>query len=112
MRLKSEAWWPAVKEYKAEELASDSEDEKRIRKAQERVLRMKKQNAAKKDDKEKVSPGASRMHSPFDDRLLFRGIGSHSACLIRLCCVLCFSVLEKENFPSYERSEEGGKCIF
>ena len=34
---KSEAGWLAVKEYQTEELASDSENEKRIRKAQERA---------------------------------------------------------------------------
>ena len=38
---KSEAWWLTVKEYKAEELASNSEVEKRIRKAQKRALRKK-----------------------------------------------------------------------
>ena len=39
---KSEAGWLAVKEYQTEELASNTEDEKRIRKAQERALREKK----------------------------------------------------------------------
>ena len=34
---KSEADWLADKEYQTEELASDSEDEKRIKKAQERA---------------------------------------------------------------------------
>ena len=36
---KSEASWLVVKEYKAEELAINSEDEKRIRKAQTTALR-------------------------------------------------------------------------
>ena len=38
---KSEAGWLAVKEYEAEELASNSEDEKRIKKAQASALRKK-----------------------------------------------------------------------
>ena len=45
---KSEACWLEVKEYQAEELAGDSEDEKRIREAQERALKNKKQNAPKR----------------------------------------------------------------
>ena len=35
----SEAGWLAVKEYQTEELASDSVDKKRIKKAQERALK-------------------------------------------------------------------------
>jgi len=42
---KSKASWLAVKEYQTEELASDSEDEKRIKKAQERALKKKKEDA-------------------------------------------------------------------
>ena len=38
---KSEAGWLAVKEYEAEDLASNSEDEKRIKKAQVSALRKK-----------------------------------------------------------------------
>ena len=34
---KSEAGWLAVKEYQTEELASDSEDEKRVKKAQKEL---------------------------------------------------------------------------
>ena len=41
---KSEAGWLAVKEYEADGLASDSEDEKRIRKAQATALRKKNQS--------------------------------------------------------------------
>ena len=36
---KSEASWLAVKEYQTKELASNSEDEKRIKKVQERALK-------------------------------------------------------------------------
>jgi len=59
---KSEAGWLAVKEYEAEELASDSDDKKRIRKAQERALKKKekKQDAFKKGEK-----NDSPLHSYF-----------------------------------------------
>ena len=64
-----------VKEYQTEELASDSEDEKRIYKAQERALKKKKQNASKKLDRERNSSvGTSRFRATNDDRTLFRGI--------------------------------------
>ena len=72
---KSEAGWLAVKEYQTEELASDSEDEKRIRKAQERALKKKKQNVSRKQDRDRNSSlGASRFRAINDDRMLFRGI--------------------------------------
>ena len=90
---KSEAGWLAVKEYQTEELASDSEDEKRIKKAQERALKKKKQNGLKRAEKSKNSSSASSTRSG-DDRMLFRGMltalslivnvagkCSHSACL-------------------------------
>ncbi|XP_068734144.1 uncharacterized protein [Montipora capricornis] len=71
---KSEAGWLAVKEYQTEELASDSEDEKRIRKAQERALKKKKQNVSRKQDRDRNSSlGASRFRATNDDRMLFRG---------------------------------------
>ena len=97
---KSEAGWLAVKEYQTEELASDSEDEKRIRKAQERALKKKKQNVSRKQDRDRNSSlGASRFRATNDDRMLFRGIvlalslyftGKclHSACLYLV--VVCF----------------------
>lgn len=95
---------------RSRELASDSEEEKKIRKAQERALRMRKrkQNAAKTFDKEKGSTGSSRTCST-NDRPPFRGIVfalslnfQHRQMVqtlpafIGLCCVLCFSILEKE----------------
>ena len=117
---KREVGWLPVKEYQTEELVSDSEDEKRIKKAQERALKQKKQNAFKRTEKLKNSSNASTSRSG-DDRILFRGMlialslifsvagkCSHSACLI-----VCVKVLEKENiFPSDERNEGEGKCIF
>ncbi|XP_068719369.1 uncharacterized protein [Montipora capricornis] len=104
---KSEAGWLAVKEYQTEELASDSEDEKRIRKAQERALKEKKQNVSRKQDRDRNSSlGASRFRATNDDRMLFRGIVlalslyftsfgctsgkcSHSACLS--CCSVFYA---------------------
>ena len=72
---KSEAGWLAVKEYQTEELASDSENEKRIRKAQERALKKKKHNVSRKQDRDRNSSlGASRFRATNDDRMLFRGI--------------------------------------
>ncbi|XP_068706348.1 uncharacterized protein [Montipora foliosa] len=91
---KSEAGWLAVKEYQTEELASDSEDEKRMKNAQEKSLKQKKQNAFKRSEKAKNSSNASSSRFG-DDRMLFRGMlialslifsvagkCSHSACLI------------------------------
>ena len=72
---KSEAGWLAAKEYQTEELASDSGDEKRIRKAQDRALKKKKQNVSKKKDRDRNSSlGASCFRTTNDDRMLFRGI--------------------------------------
>ena len=83
---KSEAGWLAVKEYEAEELASDSDDEKRIRKAQKRALKKKKQNAFKKSEKNKA-PLSAHTSRASDDRSLFRGV--LLACFTVLCvCVM------------------------
>ena len=46
---KSEAGWLAVKEYETDDLASNSDDEKRIRKAKMSAIRKRRQNAIKKD---------------------------------------------------------------
>ena len=67
---KSEAGWLAVKEYQTEELASDSEDEKRIKKAQERALKKEKQNGLERAEKSKNSFSASSTRSG-DDRMFF-----------------------------------------
>jgi len=42
---KSETGWLAVDKYESDELAEDSADEKRIRKAQEKATRKKKENS-------------------------------------------------------------------
>ena len=80
---------------------SDSEDEKGIKKAQERALKQKKQNAFKRTEKAKNSFNAPSSRSG-DDRRLFRGMlialslifsvagnCSHSACLI--VCVYLYA---------------------
>ena len=56
-----------------EELASDSEDEKRIKKAQERALKKEKQNGLKRAEESKNSSRASSTRSG-DDRMRFRGM--------------------------------------
>ncbi|XP_022797261.1 uncharacterized protein LOC111335582 [Stylophora pistillata] len=98
---KSEAGWLAVKEYQTEELANDSEDEKRIEKSQERALKQKKQNAFKRTEEARNSSNAPSSRS-CDDMRLFRGMlialslifsvagkCSHSACLI--VCVYLYA---------------------
>ena len=82
---KSEAGWLAVKEYQAEELAGESEDEERIRKAQEKALKKKKQNTPRRSDKDRrASFRASRWcfsYAAFDDRQFFRGISLPFLCI-------------------------------
>ena len=89
----SEAGWLAVKEYQTEELASDSEDENRIKKTQERALKKKKQDAFRRAEKSKNSSSASSARSG-DDRMLFRGM------LIALS--LCFSVAGVLTLPALQ----------
>ena len=66
----SEAGWLAVKEHQIEKLASDSDDEKRIKKAQERAVKQKKQIAFKRTEN---SYNASSSRSG-NDRMLLRGM--------------------------------------
>ena len=73
---KSEAGWLAVKEYLTEELARDPEDERRIRKAQERALKKKKQNVSKKQDRDRNSwLGASLFRATKGLVKNYRGVG-------------------------------------
>ena len=67
---KSEAGWLVVKEYyHTEVLASGSEDEKQICKAQEKALKKKKHNASKKVDGERNSSVSTpRFRATNDDR--------------------------------------------
>ena len=114
---KSEAGWLEVKEYQREELGSDSEDEKRIKKAQERALKNKKQNAFKRAEKSRNCSSASSASSG-DERMLFvvfqRGRQVLSLCLpYSLCLLVMDQHFGKGNyFPSYGRSEGEEKCVF
>ena len=120
---KSEAGWLAVKEYRTEDLASDSDDEKRIKKAQERALKKKKQNASKRQEKDRTTGSFPRARAG-DDRMLFRGINLFALSLnfqrsrqfVTPCLpynfVWCHASafwIRKMLFPSYERSEGEGK---
>ena len=69
---KSEAGWLAVKEYEAEELASNSEDEKRIRKAQASALR-KKSKATSQDYRQRNTPTLGPNLFDPDNKQFFRG---------------------------------------
>lgn len=67
---KSEGGWLVVQEYEQEELADDSEDEKRIRKAQAQAVRKKKELS--KSNKRPKLDRQQESHSN-EDRQLFRG---------------------------------------
>lgn len=72
---KSEAGWLAVKEYETEELASDSDDEQRIRKAQKSALQKRRQNALKQDKVRKATStwSSTSGDTRSSDRTFFRG---------------------------------------
>ena len=65
----------AVQEYEAEELASDSDDEKRIRKAQELAIKKRRQNALKKEKARQVLTPRPNINNNrvVNDQLFFRG---------------------------------------
>lgn len=69
---KSEAGWLAVQEYESDELADDSEDEKRIKKAQDKAARKKKQSQQAKNKRPRANPPVITNLRP-EDRQLFRG---------------------------------------
>ena len=71
---KSEARWLAVDEYESDELAEDSADENRTRKAQDKAVRKKFQMA--KSASRSRSTGSSIWNVPSNsqDNLLFRGL--------------------------------------
>ena len=124
---KSEAGWLAVKEYETEVLASDSEDEKRIRKVQKAASQKRRLNSLKQEKARKTASGWSSNSSDtscINDRTFFRGRPFPLLCIqgagkyLHVACrYICVCLLrerqEKENyFPSYERSEEEGKYNF
>ena len=71
---KSEAGWLAVDEYKSDELAEDSADEKRIRKAQDKAVRKKFQMAKSASRSRSIGSSIRNVPSNSQDNLLFRGL--------------------------------------
>ena len=81
---KSEAGWLAVQEYESDELADDSDDEKRIKKAQDKAGRMKKQLQQAKSKRPRVQLPVSTSLRP-EDRQLFRGNLLCFLCIFKAC---------------------------
>ena len=71
---KSEAGWLAVDEYESDELAEDSADEKRIRKAQDKAVRKKFQMAKSASRSRSTGSSIRNVPSNSHDNLLFRGL--------------------------------------
>ena len=71
---KSEAGWLAVDEYESDELADDSADEKRIRKAQDKAVRKKFQMAKSASRSRSTGSSIRNVPSNSQDNLLFRGL--------------------------------------
>ena len=71
---KSEAGWLAVDEYESDELAEDSADEKRIRKAQDKAVRKKFQMAKSASGSRSTGSSIRNVPSNSQDNLLFRGL--------------------------------------
>ena len=68
---KSEAGWLAVEECESDELADNSDDEKRIKKAQDTATRKKKQLGFARAKRQKVAP--QQFTPQPQDKQLFRG---------------------------------------
>ena len=75
---KSEAGWLAVDEYESDELADDSEDDKKIQRAQDKAVRKKKQLLLSRSKRQRTS---SQNTGRPEDRQLFRGNASIACCL-------------------------------
>ena len=71
---KSEAGWLAVDEYESDELADDSADERRIRKAQDKAVRKKFQMAKSASRSRSTGSSIRNVPSNSQDKLLFRGL--------------------------------------
>ena len=93
---KSEAGWLVVDEYESDELADDSEDDKKIRRAQDKAVRKKKQLLLSRSKRQRTSsPNNGRP----EDQQLFRGNASIACCLCgsrlvcqykpNLCIIMC-----------------------
>ena len=72
MADKSDAGWLVVEEYEGDELPEDSEDGKKIRKAQDKTSKKKKQLLQTKNKRQRTS-SSSLNTIRSEDRLLFRG---------------------------------------
>ena len=70
---KSEAGWLAVDEYESDELAEDSADEKRIRKAQDKAVGKKFEMAKSASRSRSAGRSIRNVSSNSQDNLLFRG---------------------------------------
>ena len=68
---KSDARWLVVDEYESDELVENSEDDKKIRKAQDKAVR-KKQIEQARSKRQQTNPSSSTMVHP-EDQQLFRG---------------------------------------
>ena len=68
---KSEAGWLAVEEYESDELADNSDDEKHIKKAQDKATRKKKQLAFARAKRQKVALQQITLQP--QDKQLFQG---------------------------------------
>ena len=77
---KSEAGWLIVDEYESDELAEDSEDDKKIRKAQDKAARKKKQLLQTRNKRQRTNYSGSTIVRP-EDRQLFRGNYVVACCL-------------------------------
>ena len=75
---KSEAGWLVVDEYESDELADDSEDDKKIRRAQDKAVRKKKQLLLSRSKRQRTSP--QNTGRP-EDQQVFRGNVSIACCL-------------------------------
>ncbi len=86
---RSEAGWLVVEEYESDELAEDSEDDKKIRRAEDKAARKKKQLLQMSNKRQRMNASSFTMVRS-EDRLLFRGncVGSHTFFVnsIRLVC--------------------------
>ena len=98
---KSEAGWLAVKEYEADELASDSEDEKCIRKAQATALRKKNQSRQQRSSSQPNKATQSYCLNASSDNQLFRGTVFQYFRFYNICCP----------FPLLCNIRMVGKCI-
>ena len=78
---KSKDGWAVVEEYESDDLASDSADEKRLKKAKHAAEKKRKSSKA-------TAPEPKRFKSNTGDNQLFRGMGC-GATIQCVCVILC-----------------------